>query len=131
VQFAQALGNLADGVLVGAYWDPSFPYPGAKQLAQAYRNETGQGWSQHIADSYTAAKVLLDAISRAGSTDHQQINDAIGRTDATYPVGPVRFAGGHVAVLALACVQWQKGRTVVVWPANRSTGSLLFPASAG
>ncbi len=126
VQFAQALSNLSDGVLVGAYWDPSFPYPGAKELAQAFEKDSGQSWSQHIADSYTAAKVLLDAISRAGSTDKQKVNAAIGQTDATYPVGPVKFTD-HVSVLGLACVQWQNGKTVVVWPSNRSTGSLLFP----
>jgi len=127
VQFAEALGDLADGVLVGAYWDPSFPYPGARELADAYENETGQGWSQHIADSYTAAKVLLDAMSRAGTTDRAKVNEAIGQTDAEYPVGPVKFNDEHVATLDIAVVQWQGGKTVVVWPENRRTGSLLFP----
>jgi branched-chain amino acid transport system substrate-binding protein len=126
VQFAQALGTLADGVLVGSYWDPSFPYPGAKELAAAY----GPGWSQHIADSYTAAKVLFDAITRAGSTDRKKINDAIAQTDAQYPVGPVKFDDKHVAVLNLAEVQWRGGKTTVVWPKDRSTGSLLFPVPA-
>ena len=42
VQYAQALADLADGVLVGAYWDPSFPYPGAKDLQQAFEKETGR-----------------------------------------------------------------------------------------
>jgi branched-chain amino acid transport system substrate-binding protein len=130
VQFAQALGTLADGVLVGAYWDPSFPYPGAKELAAAYEKETGQGWSQHIADSYTAAKVLLDAISRAGTTDRAKVNEAIGKTDQQYPVGPVKFNPQHVAVLGIAEVQWRGGRTTVVWPADRATGTLLFPMPA-
>ncbi len=35
VQFAEALGKLADGILVGGYWDPSLPYPGAADLAKA------------------------------------------------------------------------------------------------
>jgi branched-chain amino acid transport system substrate-binding protein len=130
VQFAQALGSLSDGVLVGAYWDPSFPYAGAKELAQAYEKDSGQSWSQHIADSYTAAKVLLDAISRAGSSDRARINEAIRTTDAMYPAGRVRFTDQHTAVLDLAYVQWQGGKTVVVWPPDRSTGSLLFPIPA-
>jgi branched-chain amino acid transport system substrate-binding protein len=130
VQFPQALGSLADGVLVGAYWDPSFPYAGAKELAQAYERESGQDWSQHIADSYTAAKVLLDAIARAGSTDRQKINDAIRATDAMYPAGKVKFSDQHTAVLDLAYVQWQGGKTVVVWPPDKATGSLLFPMPA-
>lgn len=130
VQFAQALGDLADGSLVAGYWDPSFPYPGAKELADAFTEETGQGVSQHIADSYTAAKVLLDAIKRAGGTDRQKINDAIGRTDATYPVGPVEFDDRNTAALQVAELQWQNGRTVVVWPEDRQTGPLLFPVPA-
>ncbi len=130
VQFAKALGNLANGVIVGGYWDPSFPYPGAKTLATDYTKETGQGYSQHIADSYTAAKVLLDAISKAGSTDASKLNTAIGATDATYPVGPVKFASNNTATIALAELQWQKGKTIVVWPTASKTGPLLFPVPA-
>lgn len=130
VQYAQALGNLSDGTMVGSYWDPSFPYPGAKELAAAYEKETGQGWSQHIADSYTGAKVLLDALAKSGSTQNTALNDAIAKTDAQYPVGPVKFDDKHVAKLALAEVQWQGGKTVVVAPKGRTTGSLLFPITA-
>jgi branched-chain amino acid transport system substrate-binding protein len=128
VQYAQALGNLADGVLVAAYWDPIFPFPGAKDLATAYGSETGQGQSQHIADSYTAAKVLTDAIATAGTTDKQAVNTAIGKTDKDYPVGRVKFGADNTAKLAVVEVQWQHGKTVVVWPKNESTGSFLFPA---
>jgi len=129
VQFAQALGNLADGVIVGGYWDSSFPYPGAAQLRQAFERETKQTYSQHIADSYAAAQILLDAIGAAGSTDATKINDAIGRTDKTYVVGPVKFDDQHTSKLPIAELQWQGGQTKVVWPNERKTGNLLFPAS--
>src|SRR6266540_3140191 len=128
VQFAQAVGSLGDGVIVGGYWDASFPYPGAAQLRQAFERQTGQTYSQHIADSYAAARILLDAISAAGSTDKARINTAIGRTDKTYVVGPVKFDDRHTSKLPIAELQWQGGQTKVVWPPNRATGSLLFPA---
>ncbi len=128
VQFAQALGNLGDGVIVGGYWDSSFPYPGAGQLRQAFERQTGQTYSQHIADSYAAARILLDAVSAAGSTDAAKINQAIGRTDRTYVVGPVKFDDRHTSRLPIAELQWQAGQTKVVWPAERATGKLLFPA---
>jgi branched-chain amino acid transport system substrate-binding protein len=130
VQFAQALGNLANGSLVAGYWDPAFPYPGAKALGDAYAKETGQSVSQHIADSYTAAKVLLAAIQRAGSTDREKINSAIRQTNATYPAGPVKFDSRNTATLQVAELQWQNGKTVVVWPTDRKTGSFLFPVPA-
>ncbi len=127
-QFAAALGKLADGVLVGGYWDPSFPFPGAAGLAKAFEAETGQGSSQHIADSYAVAVVMLDAIRAAASTDPAAINAALAKTDTMTVVGPIRFDGTHTAKLPMVSVQWQAGKTVVVWPEGQATGKVLFPA---
>jgi branched-chain amino acid transport system substrate-binding protein len=127
VQFAEALGKLSDGVLVGGYWDPSFPYPGAAELAKAFETETKLSSSQHIADSYAAAKILLDAITTAGSTDSEKINAAIGATDRTYVVGPIKFDENHVARLPIVAEQWQGGKAVIVWPKEAKTGEFLFP----
>jgi branched-chain amino acid transport system substrate-binding protein len=126
-QFAQALGALADGVLVGGYWDPSFPYPGAAQLAKRFESETHQSSSQHIADTLTAAQVLFDAIAAAGSTDPEPINAALARTNKIYVTGPVKFDAQHASALPIVLMQWQKGRALVVWPKNRANGTLLFP----
>jgi branched-chain amino acid transport system substrate-binding protein len=127
VQFAEALGKLSDGILVGGYWDPSFPYPGAADLAKAFESETKLSSSQHIADSYAAAQVLLDAITAAGSTDPEKINAAIGKTDKTYVVGPVKFDAEHTAKLPIVSLQWQGGKTVIIWPKAAKTGEFLFP----
>ncbi|MFY0408387.1 amino acid ABC transporter substrate-binding protein [Solicola sp. PLA-1-18] len=126
-QFADALGNLSDGVLVGGYWDPSLPYPGAAELGKAYTDETGKGFSQHIADSYTAAKVLLDAIAKAGSTEPAEVNKAVGATDAQYPVGPVKFDDKNFARLNIVELQWQDGKTQVVHPEADQTAKLIAP----
>jgi len=127
VQFAEALGKLSDGVLVGGYWDPTFPYPGAADLSKAFESETKLTSSQHIADSYAAAQVLLDAIAAAGSTDAAKINAAIARTDKTTVVGPIKFADNHTAKLPIVALQWQGGKTVIVWPKAAKTGDFLFP----
>jgi branched-chain amino acid transport system substrate-binding protein len=127
VQFAEALGKLSDGVLVGGYWDPSFPYPGAADLAKAFESETKLSSSQHIADSYAAAEVLLDGIAAAGSTDPEKINAAVAKTDKTYVVGPIKFDENHTSKLPIVALQWQGGKTVIIWPKASATGSLLFP----
>ena len=127
VQFAEALGKLSDGILVGGYWDPSFPYPGAADLAKSFEAETKLSSSQHIADSYAAAQVLLDAIAAAGSTDPEKINAAIAKTDKTYVVGPIKFSENHTAKLPVVALQWQGGKTVIVSPKESKTGELLFP----
>jgi len=127
VQFAEALGKLSDGVLVGGYWDPTFPYPGAADLAKAFEDETKLSSSQHIADSYAAAQVLLDGIAAAGSTDPNKINAALAKTDKTYVVGPIKFDENHTAKLPIVALQWQGGKTVIVWPKDAKTGDFLFP----
>jgi len=127
VQFADALGKLSDGIMVGGYWDPSFPYPGAADLAKAFESETKLSSSQHIADSYAAAQVLLDAIAAAGSLDPEKINAAIAKTDKSYVVGPIKFDADHTAKLPIVSLQWQSGKTVIVWPKASATGKFLFP----
>ena len=127
VQFAEALGKLSDGIMVGGYWDPSFPYPGAADLAKASESETKLSSSQHIADSYAAAQVLLDAIAAAGSLDPEKINAAIAKTDKSYVVGPIKFDADHTAKLPIVSLQWQSGKTVIVWPKASATGKILFP----
>jgi len=125
--FAQATGKLSDGVLVGGYWDPSFPHPGAADLAKRFETETRQTQSQHIADSHAAAQVLLDAIAAAGTTDREKINAAIAKTDKNYVIGPVKFDEFNTSRIPVTVMQWQNGKAVVVWPKDRATGTLLFP----
>jgi branched-chain amino acid transport system substrate-binding protein len=126
-QFAQALGKLADGVLVGGYWDPSFPYPGAADLGKRFEAETKQTQSQHIADSHAAAQVLMDAIAAAGSLDAEKVNAAIGKTNKSYVIGPVKFDATHTSAIPITLMQWQGGKSVVVWPKDRANGKLVFP----
>jgi branched-chain amino acid transport system substrate-binding protein len=128
--FAQALGNLANGVWVGGYWDPSFPYPGASDLRTQFEKETGQTFSQHIADTDTAAQVLLDAIAKAGTLDKAAVNKEIGLTDKTYPVGPVKFGADHTSTLPMVEEQWQNGKNVVIAPKDRANAQVLFPIPA-
>jgi branched-chain amino acid transport system substrate-binding protein len=124
-QFAEALGKLSDGIIIGGYWDPSFPYPGAADLAKAYEEETHQTNSQHIADGYAVAAVLLDAIKAAGSTDPEEINNAIAKTDKAYVVGPVKFDADHYSDLPIIELQWQGGKTAVLWPKTMATGKFV------
>jgi branched-chain amino acid transport system substrate-binding protein len=125
--FAQATGKLSNGVLVGGYWDPSFPYPGAADLGKRFESETKQTQSQHIADSHAAAQVLLDAIAAAGTTDREKINAAIAKTNKSYVIGPVKFDASNTSAIPITVMQWQNGKAVVVWPKDRATGKLVFP----
>jgi len=125
--FANALGPLANGVLVGGYWDSTFPYPGAAQIRTEFQDQTHTTYSQHIADTDAAATVLLSAIARAGSLEPAKINAAIAQTNLMTVVGPVRFTAQHTYTLPMVEMQWQNGHCYVVAPANRANAKLIFP----
>ncbi|HLI88738.1 MAG TPA: amino acid ABC transporter substrate-binding protein [Ktedonobacteraceae bacterium] len=130
VQWWNALKMAAQGTMVAGYWYPTLPYPGASTLRQRFEKDTGQTYSQHIADTYTAAQVLMDAIVKAGSLDAQAINTAIGQTNKTYVVGPVDFAkgpAGHTSPLPSFMLQWQDGQTQIVYPQNKATARFIYP----
>jgi branched-chain amino acid transport system substrate-binding protein len=130
LQFAQALGKLANGVMVGGYWDPTFPFPGAKQLMAEFQTQTGQTGSQHIADTDTAATVLLQAIARAGTLDPTAINTQIGKTNGTFVAGHIQFNAQHTSTLPMVEEQWQNGKNVIIAPVNRADAKVIFPLPA-
>jgi branched-chain amino acid transport system substrate-binding protein len=130
LQFAQALGKLANGVMVGGYWDPSFPFPGAKQLEQEFEAQTHQTGSQHIADTDTAATVLLQAIARAGTLDKTAINNQIAKTNGMFVAGHIKFNADHTSTLPMVEEQWQNGKNVIIAPLNRATAKIVFPLPA-
>jgi len=125
--FANALGSLANGVLVGGYWDSTFPYPGAAQIRTEFQDQTHTTYSQHIADTDATATVLLSAIARAGSLEPEKINAAIAQTNLMTVVGQVRFTAQHTYTLPMVEMQWQNGHCYVVAPANRANAKLIFP----
>ncbi|MGO8888109.1 MAG: amino acid ABC transporter substrate-binding protein [Streptosporangiaceae bacterium] len=128
--FANALGSQANGVLVGGYWDSTFPYPGAAQIRTEFQEQTHSTYSQHIADTDAAATVLLNAIARAGSLDPAKINTAISQTSLMTVVGQVKFTAQHTYTLPMVEMQWQNGHCYVVAPADRANAKLIFPMPA-
>lgn len=130
VAWWDVLGESAQGTGVAGYWHPELDYPGAAELRESFESDTGQLYSQHIADTYASAKVLLDAIERAGSLDKEAINTAVGQTDETYVVGPVKFSEGpnqHASPLPIFMLQWQDGDLQIVYPPELATQDFIYP----
>jgi len=128
--FANALGSLANGVLVGGYWDSTFPYPGAAQIRTEFEKQTHTTYSQHIADTDAAATVLLNAIARAGSLDPAKVNGAISQTSLMTVAGQVKFTAQHTYTLPMVEMQWQNGHCYVIAPTSRANSKLIFPMPA-
>ena len=54
----------------------------------------------------SAARILLDSIQTAGSTDGAAVNDVISKTDKEYPIGKVKFRADHSFEADAATLQW-------------------------
>jgi branched-chain amino acid transport system substrate-binding protein len=110
----KALGPLAEGTGVFLSFTPDNPE--GKSSVDALRQKFPATADLSIAvNAHTAAQVLFDAISAAGSVDPEPVNEAIGKTDKTYASGPVRFTD-NAAALKTNMLQWQGQDTVQVYP---------------
>ncbi|RMH59391.1 MAG: branched-chain amino acid ABC transporter substrate-binding protein [Candidatus Hydrogenedentota bacterium] len=88
-------GQAADGVYVVSYFHPGNPDPAVQEFVKKYEKRFGRKADVWAAQAYDAARVLADAIRRAGSTDRKAIRDALAATDGWKGVtGPHRFKNG-------------------------------------
>jgi branched-chain amino acid transport system substrate-binding protein len=92
-----------------------------------FEAQTHQTGSQHIADTDTAATILLQAIARAGSLNKTAINNQIGKTDGMFVVGHIKFNAQHTSTLPMVEEQWQNGKNVIIAPKTRADAKVIFP----
>lgn len=115
----KALGAVAEGTISDAFWSPGTSAANSAHLADALSKQFPNNLpDQNIAAlAYTVSAIVTDGIKSAGSTDPVKLNDAIGKTDADYPLGHIAFgASTHTAATPYLLTQWQKGNTVVLVP---------------
>lgn len=125
----QALGPVAEGALCTNFWSSSIGYPGtSKVVAEAVSAgyKANSEYSGFVA-GYSITQVLLDALTRAGSIDPTKLNTAIGQTDKTYTLGPIKFGSNNADAIPAILVQWQNGNTAQVYP-KVSDATLEAPA---
>jgi branched-chain amino acid transport system substrate-binding protein len=125
------LGSVANGTMVADIWSPAFNYPDTKLLlatAKDFGGKVNPGVSG-VASAFTCAKVLLDAIVRAGATSGTAINAALAKTDGMYPVGHVKFNSQNYSPVKAFQVQWRNGSSVIVWPKIKGGSSVQAPVA--
>lgn len=101
------------------------------KIKELYRKKYNKNLSPNAAYAYEAAKVLLNAIEKAGSTDRTKIRDAIAKTyykDHILPQGPIVFDDKGQNKNAQAVVnQIVEGKSVVVFPNEYKERDPVFP----
>lgn len=114
----QGLGQVAEGALVPGFWSQSLGYPGTSDLiAKAVKaGITNSNEQSGFVAGYSITQVLMDAMVRANSTDPDKLNTAIGQTDKTYALGPIKFGTNNADAIPAIMLQWQNAKTVQVYP---------------
>jgi len=105
--------NIAYGVCTECWWDPSWGFKGfgsttSQTLANRWTTDQNQPLNRNIAFGYAAVQIAADAINRAGSTDKDKVNTAIGETNSSFMCGPTKFfSDTHDSPCPVTIAQWQ------------------------
>lgn len=109
-------GAAAEGTYVVSYFHPGNPDPAVKGFVERYAARFGRPPDVWAAQAYDAARLLADAITRAGSAEGAKIRDALAATDGWRGVtGPHRFRDGNAV-----------GKRVIITRVARSGDSYEF-----
>jgi branched-chain amino acid transport system substrate-binding protein len=115
-QFYEALGKDAEYVLADGFWSEQYPYPGAKELGERFRKDFKRT-SVTIGLFYTQAKILFEAIEKAGTLDGAKVRDVVIKTHwKNTAMGDVKYDERGYAPFVSVALQWIKGEQKLVYP---------------
>jgi len=129
--YQKTLGNTADFVYAGSYWEPSLPYRGNADFVAAYQKEFNHAPSFLSAASYSGCQIFAEAVRRVGSLDSDKLREEVLKLKTQtvfgdFAVDERGFQVGHKAIT----VQWQDGKQVIIWPNEVAAGKPRFPTPA-
>ncbi|MDH6207107.1 ABC transporter substrate-binding protein [Aurantimicrobium minutum] len=122
--------GLADGVMAANWYAAGMGLDREQEFIDKFSAQLGGVNSDlgTLVCGYSIAQVLFDAIKAAGSTDPVAINDAIGKTDGTFPAGKIKFSADHVASLPAVQTQWVGNDMILVTDADgKSVNPVIAP----
>jgi branched-chain amino acid transport system substrate-binding protein len=127
-QFIRLVGQDAEHALGITPWERGFGTHENKRFADTYARKWSAEPTLLAAQGYAAAKVLEEAVRRAGSLDQEKLRDALQTLELETPLGPYKVdkSGAQLAAKP-AVVQIQRGRRQVVWPETLATAKWQLP----
>jgi branched-chain amino acid transport system substrate-binding protein len=130
-KFVKEFPDAANGIIDCNHWFN----PKDKRSAELRKRVEAQGqfFSYEVFMSYTAMKLLADAIDRAKSTDRAAIIEALGKStfsDHIMPYGPTQFVNGQNMGAQPLMTQVSKGDIKVIIPRDYREAEPVFPMKA-
>jgi branched-chain amino acid transport system substrate-binding protein len=104
-------GDAVEGAYFSNHYSPDDPSPAVQRFVAAYRKEYGADPDSIAALSYDAARLVADAIRRAGSTEGKRVRDALADTKEYSGVsGRITMDADRNPVKPAVILKVEKGR---------------------
>lgn len=122
--FADRLGELAEGVFGPSQWEPDerIPFPGTRQFVADFHRFAGRLPSYHAGAAFAAGQIVERAVRHTATLDQAVLRNHVAALDTVTVIGrfkvdPQGRQVGHNPIL----IQWQDGRKEIVYPAKMRT----------
>ena len=127
----KGLGAATDYIFASGWWSDLLPYPQVKAFAARFKAATGTAPQWYHATAYETVRILLAAISKAGSLKGEPIRAALASIelkDSILPGGVLKYGKTGQAMLPFVVTQNKPaGKIDLVWPKAAKTGEPVAP----
>ncbi|MEF8777633.1 MAG: amino acid ABC transporter substrate-binding protein [Natronomonas sp.] len=127
----ETLGDQANYMFNGAWWDKNYDFRRVDQYVEEWNSrDFDRPPEMPLAYATAAGMSFEEAISNAGSTDPNEVNQAIADLSVETTMGPTEFheTGWNVNAYEYESVrQWQDGENVLLYPEEFKTGEVWLP----
>ena len=136
-EFVRELGPMSEYVYGTSVWEiGTAPKEAKKQegeMVAAYKAKFNKEPSYIAMLGYLSTMYMLEAIHKGGGSsgayNPEKTREALRSLDTISPIGRVAFDDKGDPKYFMACLfQTQKGNQVVIYPKDRATGKVLYPA---
>ncbi len=114
-EFQKALGDDAEFILCDGFWSMDYPFPGCKELGQAYHDKFGK-YTVSAGLHYAACQILWQAIEKAGTLDSAKVRQAVLDNRFETVMGKVDYDDRGIALFPPASFQWRDGKQRIIYP---------------
>jgi branched-chain amino acid transport system substrate-binding protein len=124
-EFIKRVGQDAEYAVGILAYDRRARTRGNPEFAQAYAKKWSAEPGALAAEGYAAAKVLEEAVRRAGGTETEKLREVLAALETETPLGGYKVDRSGVQVAARPLlVQIVRGRREIVWPEALATARL-------
>ncbi len=115
----KGLGAATDYIFASGWWSDLLPYPQVKAWTARFKAATGTSPQWYHATAYETVRILLAAISKAGSLQPEPIRAALAAIelrDSILPGGVLKYSKTGQAMLPFVVTQTKPAGTIdLVW----------------